>query len=576
MRTFFLLAVLLLARAAHADPTVLAVKGDDVFVDLGAADGATAGAQLRLLHVVIAKDPTSGQTLRDRFEVGTLTVARAGDHVLLAHPEDALRGKVVVGDEIALASAPVAYVDPWQQRVAAAAGTPAPATDDDAARTVDEADAARAVWQQTLGLAPAERIAKWEAYLSERPQSPYAAAVKAELVSLRAQAQQLDRAATARAAAASGSLDDDRTHQLALALADLIPSAARTGPLVDAAPTTALPGRPITLAFAIVSPARVARAWLYVRPRGKAGFEKLELAHDGDAYLRATIPASLVVAGGLEWFVEAASAKGEPEAVIGDQRSPRVIDTLEDISEAPIASGRSRVAARLEYVDFDGKLGGGHDQYYQAEFDFTYRFLQPVHAIRLGFGTLSGQGGPKDIIDADPTGQCLDASGTYSCRRVDFSYVYTEFELRPSKWVGLMLRPQAGLLTTDTRPMSSGRCRGGADTSDCDFGKGLGLRARVRFGEEDSTNLVLGVGFTSGVGTLIEALYQWAPRPVVPVTLAVQVTDQPVPEDFGVRIIGDVGWRGMSWVYPSVRVSYQARDIDHAGISGGLGLNFDW
>jgi hypothetical protein len=30
------------------------------------------------------------------------------------------------------------------------------------------------------------------------------------------------------------------------------------------------------------------------------------------------------------------------------------------------------------------------------------------------------------------------------------------------------------------------------------------------------------------------------------------------------------------WFYPSARVSYQARDIDHAGISGGLAMNFDW
>ena len=42
------------------------------------------------------------------------------------------------------------------------------------------------------------------------------------------------------------------------------------------------------------------------------------------------------------------------------------------------------------------------------------------------------------------------------------------------------------------------------------------------------------------------------------------------------RLIADVGLRKMSWFYPSARVSYQARDIDHGGLSGGLGLNFDW
>ena len=48
------------------------------------------------------------------------------------------------------------------------------------------------------------------------------------------------------------------------------------------------------------------------------------------------------------------------------------------------------------------------------------------------------------------------------------------------------------------------------------------------------------------------------------------------PEDFGVRLIADVGWRGTSWFYPSARLSYQARDLDHAGVSGGVAMNFDW
>ena len=50
----------------------------------------------------------------------------------------------------------------------------------------------------------------------------------------------------------------------------------------------------------------------------------------------------------------------------------------------------------------------------------------------------------------------------------------------------------------------------------------------------------------------------------------------PVTENFGVRLIADVGLRKLSWFYPSLRVSYQARDIDHTGVSGGFVMNFDW
>ena len=86
---------------------------------------------------------------------------------------------------------------------------------------------------------------------------------------------------------------------------------------------------------------------------------------------------------------------------------------------------------------------------------------------------------------------------------------------------------------------------------------------------------MLGAGFTDALGTLLEAAYNWLP-PVVPVQLTVQVTDQPVVEDFGVRLIADVGVRHCPGSIPSVRLSYQARDIDHAGISGGFAMNFDW
>ncbi|MGE0403891.1 MAG: hypothetical protein AB7T06_44700, partial [Kofleriaceae bacterium] len=123
---------------------------------------------------------------------------------------------------------------------------------------------------------------------------------------------------------------------------------------------------------------------------------------------------------------------------------------------------------------------------------------------------------------------------------------------------------------------SAGRCRNTSDPTNCRFETGLGMRARVRFGEEIGTNLVLGASFTDGVGTLLEAAYHWLPTVYVPVQLTVQVTDQPLPEDFGVRLIGDVGFRNWSWFYPSIRLSYQARDIDHGGVSGGLALNFDW
>ncbi|HEX5063861.1 MAG TPA: hypothetical protein VFV99_30990, partial [Kofleriaceae bacterium] len=221
--------------------------------------------------------------------------------------------------------------------------------------------------------------------------------------------------------------------------------------------------------------------------------------------------------------------------------------------------------------------------YTLAELDFTYRFMSPVYAVRLGWGSLRGTGGNKDVIDNDPNNTCRTEMGTgeYACQRMSFSYVYTELELRARPNVAVMIRPQAGVLVTEKDDMTGGtdRCSGGSiDPNDprCQFFTGFGVRGRVRLGQEMGTNLVLGAAFTSHVGTLLEAAYHWLPNKVVPVQITVQVTDLPVVENFGVRLVGDVGVRKLSWFYPSARVSYQARDLDHSGFSGGFALNFDW
>ncbi len=572
------LAVAAVAPAvATGDPVVLSVDGDRVYVDLGAEHGVGAGARLELWREIVARDPSTGATLRDRFAFGELTVQRAGAKVCEARVGDELRGRVQVGDTVALASPAARYVDSWADRVAASrrpVGAPppspdAPARDRAAAeRAVAAAAEVHAVWRSTLGQPPSTRVALWQAFVDAHPDSPYAPAIRTEQAALTAQAQALDRAA---AAVTSGPVVDRRLA-LAQALAALRGDVQAGSPLWAAVPTRVRPGEPVGFTFAIPTALPAGAAWLYVRPEGATGFTRVPLVADGDAYLRAALPGDQVRAGDLAWFIEI----GDAAVGQGTRDQPQVIDVDAEVTEPPPAAGRTSIVSTIDYVDFDGGLASGFDQYFQAEAAFTYRFLEPVYAVSVGAGTMSGKGGPKDVIDGDPAGMCLDSAGDFRCRQVDFSYVYTEIELRPRKNLAVMIRPQAGLLTTDTSATSTSQCRDGTTLDDCDFFTGFGVRGRVRLGNPDGANLELGVGITSRVGTLFEAAYHAKPRPDVPVKLAVQVTDMPVPEDFGVRLVADVGWQGKRWVYPSVRVSYQARDIDHGGLSGGLGLNFDW
>jgi hypothetical protein len=574
-----ILTLLVTASVAAAEPIVLAVDGADIYVDLGANDGVGAGAELELLHEVVVRDPSTGATLRDHFPLGQLRVVKSGTKVSVARADNDLRKRVLAGDHVRLVSAKRNFFDPWAEQVAAskpAESVPAPAVIPAAPpsnKPIDHAVLARKAFEDTLGKPLDARVQRWKDLLRDDSRSPYAAAVQKEIATLEAQIAARD-AALAKARSEN---TVDRAPRIAR-LAALLP-ADFDAPLTIAPIVQAEPGKPLGLVFLVRDPARIVKAWLYVRSPGQPGFKRMDLAPDGDAYLRATIDGASVRAPGIEWYVEASSgAQGsEPEAVLGSQGAPSSIRVQAAVREEPVYENRSHIDAHVDYVDFDGGLGKGYDQYYQAEIDFTYRFLTPVYAVRLGFGTLGGKGGPKDVIDEDPAQACRDAAGEYRCKSVSFSYVYTEVEYRFRPNIAVMLRPQAGLLTTDTMPGAKNRrCSGTANVEGCEFFTGFGGRIRVRLGEEAGTNLVLGAGFTDGVGTLLEAAYNWHPTPAIPVQLSVNVTDQPVPENFGVRLIGDVGWRKLSWFYPSLRLSYQARDIDHAGVSGGFAANFDW
>ena len=558
---------------ADDDHVVLAIDGKDIYVDLGAQDGVGAGSELELLHEIVVRDPKNGATLRDRFDLGTMTVVKSGAILSVARADDELAKRVLPGDHVRLVSAKRTFIDPWADQVAASKGQAAPPITPPPAPgpQIDHAELARVAWTETLGQPIERRVARWNQLLAADPQTPYRRAIEGEIASLRSQAQGREEAlAKARATTTTR---DPRIAQLAAQLA--VEPGQEQATIVLGSIDRAVPGRPIELAFLARRPSIVRTAWLYVRPDGAPGFARTELRKNGDAYLRGTIDGSQVRGEKVEWYVEAAAGSaGDAEPILGSQDMPRVITVDEVVTEAPIEQGRTHIDGHVEYVDFDGKLGKGYDQYTQAELDFTYRFLTPVHAVRLGFGTLTGTGGPKDVIDLN--NDCMDETGAYRCQKVTFSYVYTEVEFRLRKNISVMVRPQAGLLTTDTMDTASGdRCTG-SDITGCEFFTGFGARGRVRLGEELGTNLVLGASFTSHVGTLLEAAYHWLPNAVVPVQITVQVTDQPVVEDLGVRLIGDVGLRKVSWFYPSVRVSYQARDIDHSGFSGGFALNFDW
>ncbi len=376
MKRIITLLVVLAATSASAEPVVVAIEGKDIYIDLGAKDGVGAGSELELLHEVVARDPKSGSTLRDRFSLGTLTVIKSGAGVSVARADDALARRVLVGDQVRLASAKRTFVDPWAERVVASKGEPMAlpaAAPVPGAPAIDHVALVREAWQDTLGQPYDQRVARWTQLLKTDPQSPYRKAVETEIKSLEAQT----RAREAALEKARSVVPSARSPRIAELVAQLnVPAEDRSQSLLVGAIERAVPGKPIELAFLASNPASIRGAWLYVRPDGAPGYTRIQLRRDGDAYLRATIDAALVKGAKVEWYVETKGAGEDADVspVVGSQQAPRIIQVDDIVDEEPIARGRTHIDGHIDYVDFDGGFNKGYDQYTQAELDFTYRF----------------------------------------------------------------------------------------------------------------------------------------------------------------------------------------------------------
>jgi hypothetical protein len=580
------LALSLAPAAAWARGAVLRVEGDRVFVDLGAADGLRPGGELVLYHAILAVHPVTGKQVRDTFPLGKLIVERAGEHLAIVVADSVLATRVAVGDEVELPGEAQPVPDPWLEsiaaRVEAARATRDPeAVERDrrreaATREVAAETEAREAWEQTLGQPPGRRIELWLAYLERFPGGPLTDAVRGEVDRLRAELRTEEQAlARARARHIPGGPGLGPGRGPGLGPGDaLLPRYQRdgvvlSGPLAWMPPRRATDGEAVELAFSAPQPGSVRAGWVHARGAGEATYRRLALEPAGDGALRAVIPRELVRPPAVEYFVEVLAAEASaPTAVIGRADAPVALPVDPVPAEPPPdVVGRSRVTLIFDWVDFDSRTGMDH--YLQGEADFMYRFRSPIWSLRLGVAAMTGRGGDKAVIDeAYEAGRapCTDARGAFHCRRVDFSYVYTELELHASEVVAVMLRPLYGRGSRDDSP----------DETRPEFVNALGARLRLRLGRETETNLALGAALTEGFGTLYEAAFTWDVIPRLPVVLSAQVTDQPVPGDFGVRLIADVGWRGLRWMVPSLRVAYQARNIKHAGVSTGAALSFDW
>jgi hypothetical protein len=293
-------------------------------------------------------------------------------------------------------------------------------------------------------------------------------------------------------------------------------------------------------------------AVLYVATKDKTTYETFPMSPVSPGYFDAVIPAHDVKAS-LKIFVEAVDEQGRTHP----SDDTHAIDVIErpDVTLAPPVLAQFGVWT--DFATYNTKAF--NDWTFQTEGYFGARFRDTgFRAVRSGFGVYRGVGGSLHELDD------LGLQG----RNVGLTYGWLEAEVAFSHIVSLVGRGVVGL--------------------DSDGIEG-GMQALIRFGNDLSTNLLLGVDVLGGVGIRGIAQLEWSASPRVPIMFRSEVTNQPAGSahsevssvsgsqgDVGVRLIAQAGYRFTSQLTLSLRASYQGRTINHAGPGGGAAVSYQW
>jgi hypothetical protein len=517
---WLVLAAALAARTASADDellrgAVIKVEAQEIYIDLGSDRGVVAGAALRIKRPVTLRHPVTRAAVEDWIPIGSASVTAAGT----------VMARAVVGNLVA----EIKPGDVAEVLVTGTSPAPSPASIRPAGPPVDpETAEVLALFAAQAGQPLDARIASWERFLSTRPRSPFAEAIRHDLDTLHALREELRPARVA-----NGS--------------DMLATVQHAA--VDRAPA----GVPLPLVFVLDRPEQVASAYLHYRPTGERTYRSVLLAREHDIYLRGVVPAQVVQPPGVDYFVEVSTPAGRSGLAFGTPAEPVAVA----VDEPPLLDryaprpGRSSVRLQAEYLDFarfDSRTGDRRDWVVHSTVDFTYRFDTAVESLGVGYGVYAGAGGYANRA----------WSAMEPMPRAGFDYGYADIEVGGNEG--------------PVHVSAGGQLIAGVGRN----GFGMGAEGRLRVGDRDATNLLLSARTIDEVGFL--SLIRFGTRIAERAKLGVSVgaTNQPNDGDVGVRLGSEVELLADRNVSVIVGGSWQGRSIHHGGPGAGAGLAVTW
>ena len=339
------------------------------------------------------------------------------------------------------------------------------------------------------------------------------------------------------------------------------PAAAVAGPTLHHAPISVAPaGEALEVPATLSYPHLVRRALLVFRSGTSKAFHEVPFLRSADGGYVAIIPDSEVVAPELDYTLEIEQTDGRRVAAFRSRKDPQRVQVPEDgmdLIEQALASRvddrRSVFSAGSEFASFGTSLArvptaGGpttsrevDDWYLRFEGGYSYRPLRVVSEFGIRAGVVRGHA-PVPVRELQP--------GQSEAERFDVGLNYA------APWIRFRLHDLAYF---DARFL--------VNVTEVGFSVGSG--ATLHIGDPFASQLSLGFETIQTFGTRFFTELDIQAHERVRISPIVELTNWPSADEFGVRLLGEVGV-DIGWGFAATaRGGYQARRSTRGGATLG-------
>jgi hypothetical protein len=317
-------------------------------------------------------------------------------------------------------------------------------------------------------------------------------------------------------------------------------------------PADAVAGTPLELVASVPPPAPVVK--VHYRTAGTNDFTTSELVRRDEQSWVAVVPAAMVTAPGVEYYLDAGGAPVFASAAVPHRTRVEVTEVAarRTYDENRVKGRRSRVHSSIEWIEYGTRTLGTEkivDHYYRIDADFAYRlWAYPLEELRVGYTRLVGD----TQITTCPPGNTPPCQGEAGFKVAG----WFELGLAPAQGIGFDVR--AIVLATQT-------------------GFAVGGRGELRVGARDATHVASGIEYVADVGATGFFRLGWGTIKGVPMAATVEVTTLPADtSELGVRLIYDIAKQVADNVRLGLRVGYAARAQNVLGFTGGANATIDF